>query len=93
MSMSFRAAWRYLDENFHMDEQEDETNAHLLNDIMFQKHKPWCRTHMSEIAPNYGSECTCGLRSMEEMVREKWDEGPEAVAVWINGQADWTEAR
>lgn len=93
MSMSRKAAYRYLDQHYYMDDQPEEVNAKLIDDLVDMNHKPWCRTHMAAIAPNYGSDCTCGLLEMEKLVKEKWDEGPEAVAKYLNGEIDWSEAK
>lgn len=53
------------------------------------KHGPTCRKQLADIMPNYGSDCTCGLDYMLEYVTEKWDEGPEAVAEYLNEVISW----
>jgi len=54
-------------------------------------HGPNCRKHLESIMPNYGADCTCGLEYMMEYVKEKWDEGPEAVAEYLNGRVWWRD--
>lgn len=54
-------------------------------------HGPSCRKQLVDLYPNYGSECTCGLDYMVEYLKEKWDEGPEAVAAHLNATIWWRE--
>lgn len=53
------------------------------------RHGPSCRKQLEHIFPSYGSDCTCGLEYMLECVKEKWDEGPEAVAEYLNEVISW----
>lgn len=52
-------------------------------------HGPTCRKQLASLFPNYGSDCTCGLDYMLEYVKEKWDDGPEAVAEYLNEVISW----
>jgi len=93
MSMTHRAALAKLDEHYYTDEMDDYVLAYMINDLVDQDHKPWCRRQMAKLTPNYGSDCTCGQWLLRDMLAVKWDEGPEAVARYLNGKIDWTEAR
>ena len=53
-------AWEYLNKwHYYMDEMEPYHQGHAVNELMKMTHRPWCRTHMASIAPNYGADCTC----------------------------------
>lgn len=52
-------------------------------------HGPNCRKRLEHVFPNYGSDCTCGLELMREFVEEHWNEGPEAVAAYVNSVIWW----
>ena len=52
-------AYDFLDTRYYMSEQTDEHNEKMIDDLCAMTHRPWCRTHMAEIAPNYGADCTC----------------------------------
>lgn len=93
MSMTHRAALAKLDEQYYTDDMDDLELAYMINYLVDQDHKPWCRTHTASWMPNYGSDCTCGQWLLRDMLAVHWDEGPEAVARYLNGRIDWKEAR
>lgn len=41
----------------------DEVQARLTNLLRGDEaqHKPWCRTHLRVLFPNYGATCTCDV--------------------------------
>ena len=92
MSMSVSRAIENVEQNFHTDEMDPHEFAKKVDYLIYQDHKPWCRTHMAELMPNYGSDCTCGQWLLRDWIIEAWDEGPEAVAHLLNGKIDWKEA-
>lgn len=56
-------------------------------------HLPQCRRNLEYMMPNYGSDCTCGLEYLVEYVREKFFDGPIAVAEYLNETISWTAKR
>lgn len=49
----------YLKERFYWDEMSKDEQDGFIQALVNAEHKPWCRTHLAELMPNYGSECTC----------------------------------
>jgi hypothetical protein len=58
--MSRTQAFEYLKTNYYVDDFKHEEFAELMRALIDTPHKPWCRTRMASIMPNYGSDCTCG---------------------------------
>lgn len=54
-------------------------------------HREFCRRQMETIAPEYGSDCTCGLEYLIDYVAERFDEGPKAVAEFLNWTVMWID--
>lgn len=58
--MSRGEAFRYLEYNYHIDEMSHVEFEEAMRILIDKPHKPWCRTRMRSIMPNYGADCTCG---------------------------------
>lgn len=57
------------------------------------KHQDFCRKQMESVAPEYGSECTCGLAAMLDMINERWAEGSVVLAEYLNSTISWLDKR
>lgn len=56
---TYDEAWEFLNTRYHLKEMKDDVVEEMVRNLMAMKHRPWCRTHMADLMPNYGSECTC----------------------------------
>lgn len=69
MPMTVDEAVEYLRYNYYWERVPATEQEHLIELLMTQKHRPWCRKQLESIMPNYGSECTCPERDDSPWLR------------------------
>lgn len=57
--MTRTQAFNYAVGKFYVDEMPKKEFRKLMKALMETPHKPWCRTRLRDVFPNYGSDCTC----------------------------------
>jgi hypothetical protein len=58
--MNRTEAFEYLKARYRVDDMDDLEFNECMRKLMNTPHKPYCRTKLAALFPNYGADCTCG---------------------------------